>query len=52
MRNRLHRDVALALQDAKIPLGYPNRIVEMRPTASPLTESVVDPATDGEGARA
>ncbi len=30
MRNRLHRDVALALQRARIPLGYPNRIVELR----------------------
>ncbi|MCR9096225.1 MAG: mechanosensitive ion channel family protein [bacterium] len=49
MRNRLHRDVALALQRARIPLGYPNRIVELRDDAlphSPATRS--DAADPGE----
>ena len=44
MRNRLHRDVALALQRARIPLGYPNRIGDVRPPA----ESRL-PANEQEG---
>lgn len=45
MRNRLHRDVALALQQAAIPVGYPNRIVEMRERSGARTapSSLDDP---------
>ena len=39
MRNRLHRDATLALREANIPLGYPNRVLTSRnaPTREALT---------------